>query len=213
MKQLYWAFAAVFMAWTWTAGFAQPLEEQGEPSKTSPLKEDGSRPKVSRFLESLPPDMRKRFRAAREKALQDPRLQELRKKAKRAKREFFQAMRAKMLEVDPGLANIVKKHAFERRAWRTWRNEDGQSRFGSLSDVEQEKLISSFEKASDDAAVQAVRTRKEEANTPEEQRVAQEEYLKVLHDAMIKVDPSLGPILQKLAPAGPRSSSASEAEE
>jgi hypothetical protein len=213
MKQLYWAFAAVFMAWTWTAGLAQPVDEQGGPSQTSPIREEGDRPKDSRFLESLSPEMRKRFRAAREKALQDPRLQELRKKAKRAKREFFQAVRAKMLEVDPGLANIVKKHAFERRAWRTWRNEDGESRFGSLTDAEQEKLISSFEKASDDPAVQAARTREDEANTVQEQRAAQGEYLKVLHDAMIKVDPSVAPILQKLGPAGPQSSSASGAEE
>jgi hypothetical protein len=213
MKQLYWAFAAVFMAWTWTAGLAQPGDEQGGPSKTSPVKEEGGRPKVSRFLESLPPEMRKRFRAAREKALQDPRLQELRKEAKKAKREFFQAMRAKMLELDPGLANIVKKQAFERKVWRTWRNEDGESRFGSLTDAEQEKLISSLEKASDDPAVQAAWTRKDEANTSQEQTAAQEEYLKVLHGAMIKVDPSVAPILEKLGPAGPQSSSGSEVAE
>jgi hypothetical protein len=212
MKQLYWAFAAVFIAWTWTAGLAQSGEEQGGPSKTSPVKEEGGGPS-SRFLESLPPEMRERFRAAREQALQDPRLQELGKKAKKAKREFFQAMRAKMLEIDPGLANIVKKHAFERRAWRTWRNEEGESHFGSLNDNEQEKLISSLEKASEDPAVQAVRTRKDEANSVQEQRAAQEEYLKVLHGAMIKVDPSVAPILEKLGQAGPQSSSASEVQQ
>ena len=70
----------------------------------------------AKFLEGLPEEARERFLAAREKALEDPKLQELRKNAERAKREFFKAMRDKMLEIDPGLAEIVRKRAMERKA-------------------------------------------------------------------------------------------------
>ena len=92
--------------------------------------------------------------AAREKALQDPKLQELRRNAERANKEFFKGMRERMLKIDPELAEIVRKRVFERKAWKTWRDEDGGAAFGSLTVAEREQLISTMEKASKDPAVQ-----------------------------------------------------------
>ncbi len=96
-------------------------------------REQGPRQRgLARFLESLPPETRKRFEAAREKALQNPKLQELRHAAERAKRDFLKAMRDKMLEIDPGLADIVKKRAGERKSWKGWR-EEGTPRVLAIS--------------------------------------------------------------------------------
>lgn len=64
-----------------------------------------------KFLESLPPEARQRFESAREKALKDPQIQELREKSERGNREFFEAMRRKMQEIDPGLAELIKDYA------------------------------------------------------------------------------------------------------
>ena len=123
-----------------------PAREQGPVHKS-----------LARFLESLPPETRKRFEAAREKALEDPKLQELRQAADRAKRDFLKAMRDKMLEIDPGLADIIKKRAGERKSWRGWREEGTRSGLGNLSEDELEKLMSAREKAKSDPAVQAAR--------------------------------------------------------
>jgi tripartite-type tricarboxylate transporter receptor subunit TctC len=61
-----------------------------------------------KFLEGVPEETRQRFLAAREKALEDPKLQRLRKNAELANKEFYKAMRTKMLEIDSGLAELVR---------------------------------------------------------------------------------------------------------
>ena len=201
MKHFYLALAAFSVVCGWTSGIAQPSDDGG--TREPPPPRDAGRPRErgpDRFLESLPQETRERFEAVREKALQDPKLQELRKNAEQAKRDFFRAVREKMLEIDPGLADIVRKRALERRARKAWRDEGGALGFGSLSDDEREKLIGAMEKASDNPAVQAAETAKREANTTEERDRASEEYRKAIHDAVLKADPSMAPILDKLAP-------------
>ena len=188
---------------------AQPADEGGpvEPPPPPPREEGRVRGErgPGRFLESLPPESRERFEAAREKALRDPRLQELRKNAERANREFFKAMRDKMLESDPGLAGIVRKQAIERKAWKVWREEGDAPGFGSLSDGEREKLKGALEKVDGDPAVQAAEKKKREANTPEERDAASQEFRKAIHEAMVKADPSIAPILDKLSSRRPLS--------
>ena len=60
------------------------------------------------------------------------------KDAQRANREFFKAMRTKMLELDPGLAELVRKVSMQFRARRAW-SEAGLS---ALSAEERHKLLS-----------------------------------------------------------------------
>lgn len=160
-----------------------------------------------KFLESLPPEARQRFEAAREKALQDPAVQELRKKSETANREFFDAMRKKMLEIDPSLAEIVKnarggKGPGEMREDRREGNR-GPGGFGDLTDVERQKLMAAREKARTDPAVVAAEKMKGEAGTPEARKAASEEYRKAMHTALLKADPTLGPILEKMVPKAP----------
>ncbi|HEY5742474.1 MAG TPA: hypothetical protein VIS99_08025 [Terrimicrobiaceae bacterium] len=171
-------------------GSAQRSDESSRDSDTRFRDKDHSR-----FLESLSPEMRERFQSAREKALEDPKLQELRWKAQRAKREFFKAMRESMLKIDPGLAEIVKKKSVERRARRLSQDEE---RFRNLNDPERQKLLKVVEQVESDPAVQAARKRKWEANSADEHKTAVEAYNKILQDAMMKVDPTIAPILDKL---------------
>jgi hypothetical protein len=156
----------------------------------------GPRAGAPKFLESLSQETQERFRAVREKALEDPKLQQLRDNAQRAKREFFKAMRDKMLEIDPGLADIVRKQAIERKAWKLWRGEGG---LRGLTDEERTKLLQTMEKVDSDPAVQAAKKKRWEANSTDERDAATEDYRKVLREAMLKADPSIAPILDKLS--------------
>jgi hypothetical protein len=191
------ALAALCFGFAWTFGIAQRVDEGGAP-KQSPTPEDEGPPR-SRFVESLPPEIRERFEAAREKALQDPKLRELQRNAQRAKRDFIKAIREKMMKIDPELAKIVRKTVLERNARRAWKDEDGAPGFESLSGGEREKFMAAMEKAHDDPAVEAAKQKKWEAITTAERAIALEEYRKAIHEAMIKVDPSLAPILDKLS--------------
>ena len=198
MKYRYLALAAISIVSGWTLGVAQPADKGITPEPTwppPPREQDSVHKGLDRFLESLPPETRKRFEAAREKALQDPKLQELREAADRAKRDFLKATRDKMLEIDPGLAGVIKKRAGERKSWRR-RHLSG---FGNLSEDELEKLRSAREKAKSDLAVQAAAKKKREANTLEERNVASEDYRKVMREAMVKADPSIASLLEKMA--------------
>lgn len=157
-----------------------------------------------RFLENLSPEIRQRFEAAREKALQDPKIQELRKGAEAANREFFDAMRRKMMEIDPGLEEIVKKNARGReRGEGRWDGLRDGGGFGDLTDAEKQKLLAAREKAKADPTVQAAEKLKEQAATPEDRKAASEEFRKAMHAALLKTDPTLGPILEKTAPKPP----------
>lgn len=161
-----------------------------------------------RFLENLLPEARQRFEAAREKALQDPALQELRKKSEMANREFFDAMRKKMLEIDPSLEEIVKNARGGGKGSkdiRADRREGGRepNGFGDLTDAEKAKLMAAREKAKADPAVVAAEKMKGQAGTPEDRKAASEEFRKAMHTALLKADPTLGPILEKLAPKAP----------
>lgn len=123
-------------------------------------------------------------------------MQQLRDNAERAKREFFKAMRDKMLEIDPGLADIVRKQAIERKAWKLWRGEGG---LRGLTDEERTKLLLTMEKVDSDPAVEAAKKKRWEANSKDERDAAIENYRKVLRETMLKADPSIAPVLDKLS--------------
>ncbi len=205
MKHLCLALAALSCAWVLSSATAQPADEEGQTLNPPPIQHKGDSRDLRSFLESLPREMRERFRGAREKALEDPKVQELRKNAERANKEFFKAMRERMLKIDPELAEIVKKRVFERKAWKTWGDDDGGAGFGGLTVAEREQLISTMEKASKDPAVQTAKERKRDAMTSQERRTASQEYRRILQNIMIKMDPSVGPILDKMSARRPQS--------
>lgn len=156
-----------------------------------------------KMQDNVPPDIRKRFEAVREKALQDPKIQELKKKADAASEEFLKAMREAMMKADPGLADIVKERFGGEKM------KDGKMGefpgFANLSESDRQKLMAAREKAKDDPSVKAAEAAKTNAKTPEERRAATEEFHKSMKEALLKADPTIGPILDQLkTPATPQ---------
>jgi hypothetical protein len=193
MRYRFLAAAALLIVCLGPKTLAQTSGDR-QPPRDPPAQRgrDSDEDSSSSWLEGLPEETRERFRVAREKALEDPKMQELHKKAQRARREFFNAMREKMLVIDPGLAEIVRKYAVERRAWKVWPG------FGSLSDQEREKVLRAMEKVESDPAAEAAKQKRWEAATKDERKAATEKYRQVLRGAMARVDPTIVPILDKL---------------
>lgn len=223
--------AAVLCTWTTLPG----RTEEGTDKEQKPPKpgyfggEGGSRDKMRmRFMENLSPENRKRFEAAREKAMQDPELQELRKEADRANRDFFKAVRDKMMEIDPGLADIVKNNVTPppgkgpkkegalqppesmapdggKPEGKGWRKGGGGPLPGlaGLTDSEREQYLAAREKAKEDPTVQAAEKKKQNAESPEARQAAADEYRKAMTAAILKADPSLAPLVEKMTPPAP----------
>lgn len=184
------------------SGLAQTPPPQPPPTQGKSGERGRDRMK-ERFLENLDPEARERFQKVRQQALQDPAVQELRKKADEANREFFKAIRDKMQELDPGLAEIIKEKVKNRPdagPGKGWGDGGKGQGFGNLSEEEKARLMAAREKAKADPAVQAAEKKKEEAPNPQERMTAGGEYRKAMHAAMLKADPSLEPILEKMEP-------------
>jgi hypothetical protein len=75
--------------------------------------------------------------------------------------------------------------------------------FASLTPEEKSQLKSVHEKVNDDPAVVAAREVEKNATTPEARFKARQSANHVMHDAMIKADPSIEPILEKVFPPAP----------
>lgn len=158
---------------------------------------------MKRFLDKLTEDERMRFENVREKALQDPKILELRKKADDARDEFLNAVRQKMQQIDPGLDEIVKKNGFDKGPGpRPPRGPEGAG-MENLSPQERQRLDTARDKAKADPAVTKAREAMQSAATPEDRRAAAEAFRKTMHDAMVKQDPTIAEILIKLQPPKP----------
>jgi len=158
---------------------------------------------MKRFLDKLTEDERMRFENVREKALQDPKIQELRKKADDARDEFFNAVRQKMQQLDPGLDEIVKKNGFDKGGGpRSPRGPEGAG-MEKLSPQERDRLDAARDKAKTDPTVAKAKEAMQAASTPEDRRAAADAFRKAMHDAMVKQDPTIEEILIKLQPPKP----------
>lgn len=232
MKKPIFVFSVATLLCAWTCmpvRAEEGTEKSQKPPKPSHFAGEGMRDKLrERFMENLSPENRQRFDAAREKAMQDPALQELRKLADKANRDFFKGVRDKMLEIDPGLADIVKNNfsappgkgpkkednsatasdmsnspALEKpsegrgRGWRSHGNAPG---LAEMTESERAQYMAARETAKNDPAVVAAETKKKEADTPEARQSASEEYRKAMTAAILKADPSLAPLIEKMSP-------------
>ena len=153
-----------------------------------------------KMMENLPPEIRARFEAAREKAMQDPGIQELKKTADTASDAFRKAMREAIIKADPGLAEIIKDRVKDKM-------KDGKPGeppgLANLSEGDRQKLMAAREKAKSDPAVVAAEALKQSAKTPEERHAAMEQFHKAMKAALLNADPSLGPILDQMKPPQP----------
>jgi len=182
---------------------AQTPAPSPEASKSE--KPDGPRPgyRFERMAESLPEDIRDRFRKLHEEAMQDPKIQELRAKAEAAGKEFREAMRETMRSRDPELADKVRSH-FEKR-WKKdgdakpWKQKIEEA-LKTLPPQEKDQFERAREIAKQAPAVQAAEAKLQAAQSPGERREAGRELREAMRAAMLTADPSLGNVLDKLRP-------------
>ncbi len=190
--------------------FACAQMPENPPPDAPPFQRPGGNTKdriKDKMLQRLSPENRTRFEEARKKALEDPKIVALREKAESSNREFFDAMRAKMNEIDPGLEQILKDSRSDDRG--EGGGKDGKSRrdgrggeqgISSLTEPERQRLIAAREVAKADPSVQAAEKKRTEAKTPEESHEAGREFGKAVRDAILKLDPSMESILDKVNP-------------
>jgi hypothetical protein len=79
---------------------AQQPAASPDPQKQGPVEWRKQR----EFIESLPEEVRNQFKAAREEAMKDPKIQALREKAEAASKELRDAMRESIASKNPELA-------------------------------------------------------------------------------------------------------------
>ena len=100
-----------------------------------------------------------------------------------------------MLAADPGLAETLEKVKQSRD-----RAEGMRDRFETLTPEQREQLKAAREKAKDDPAVDAAREKMKSAESPEARRAAGKEMHEAMKAAMLKQNPGLEPLLEKLGP-------------
>jgi hypothetical protein len=140
------------------------------------------------------------------------------------------ALQAAMIQVDPTVAPILEK-MHPLKGWKEHSphaegatNSSGDtnsvstnaptagsgsheghglpSGFANLSPDEQAKLKALHEQVKNDSSVVAAREAIKNAGTPEQRHEAKEAMHKAVRDAILKADPSMESILQKLHPDG-----------
>ena len=143
----------------------------------------------------LTPDEQQRLEAAREKAKNDPTVRSLKEANDALENQLDTAMRAAMLAADSSLAPVLDKIKEARD-----RAKEMRGNFESLTPEQKQQLKAARSAAKDDPAVQAAREKIRNAQQPEAKRAAAKEMHEAVKSAMLKADPNLGPLLEKLGP-------------
>lgn len=187
-----------------------PLVCHASPDTERPPKGHGplenAAKKMEGAVERMPEELKQRFKAARDAAMSNPKVVELREKAEAAAKEFHAAMREEMQKIDPELQESVRGMLKMDR-----REKGGDRRIWSLSPGEKEKLEAARAKAKEVPAVQAALEGMKSAGTPEERDAARRKFHEAMRSALLEIDPSLEGVLDKMKPpkkAGPKSKSA-----
>jgi len=170
---------------------------------------------------------RQQLKAAHDKAMQqDPTLEIKSAALHKAMDEYRTAMRDAMIKADPTVGPILEKIAPSRRAWgavpppsNLATNTAGMTNasampppnakgggvppgFAYLSPAEQQQIEAIRDKVKTDPSVLAARNTLMQATTPESRRSAFEALHHAIHDAMVKADPSIEALLEKLHTGG-----------
>ena len=164
-------------------------------------------------LANLSEEDRQRVKAAHDAAIQkDPSLEQGMKDARQAMENARKAMQDAMIAVDPSVAPILAKtnpkqggpdqKGPEGNGPKPWKRGGPGQGMANLTENEREQLKAAHEKVKNDPAVIAAHEAKKNATTPEARHAAEEALHKAAREAMIKADPSIAPILEKLHPIG-----------
>ncbi len=165
------------------------------------------------IFQNLSPEDRQKLMQARRAALADPSVQSA--KTEGDPRAFHQAVRAAMLRDDPSVAPILAKvrAGAERRgadgpsgqpgqpanhAQQGSGNSEMEKRIAFLPEDERSRLRRAYAAASSDPQFAAQRQQWMAASTAEAKAQAGKSYRAAVRNAMLRNDPSIAPILQKV---------------
>jgi hypothetical protein len=156
-----------------------------------------------KIMEALPEELRDRFKTARDAAMTDPTIQDLKKKADEASDAFRSAVRASMVKSDPELAATVQKIADKWKDNRAGNSpKDKRKQFESvvqsLPPVEKDKFEKAREIAQQAPAVQTAEAKMKNAPNPQDREAAAMEYHEAMRNAILIADPTLAPVIDKI---------------
>ena len=197
-----------------------PLTAQTEGNDNAPMNEGNQAPPPPQAerhgpMAKLSDDERARVKAAHDKAIeQDPILQQKMKEAQDAMEAARKEMNDAMIKADPAIESILAKimpPKWDRKkgeagnlggkAPRPWKHDGpGGKGMANLSEAERQKVKALHEQVKNDPAVAAAREAMKSATTPEARQEAGKAIHQARRDAMLKADPSIEPILEKLRP-------------
>jgi hypothetical protein len=204
---------------------AQEMPQSNTPSTNQeapppPPSPSSSGPGPRGPMANLSEQERAQLKAAHDKATQqNPTLEEAMKSAHQAMEKARKEMHDAMVAIDPSVAPILAK--IEPPKWGgQGKGQQGGDGYGgkhhapppgmaNLSEQERTQLKNAHEQIKNDPSVVAAHEALKTATTPEARHTAHEALRQAADAALLKVDPSLGPILEKLHQAGPPSGSAS----
>ena len=168
---------------------------------------------------------RAQLKAAHDAAIQkDPSLEQGMEAARQAMEKARTAMNDAMTAVDPSVEPILAKIAPPKRgrgpgpgrppgdqegqgsasnAVRPWKHDGpGPKGMANLTDVERQQLKALHEQVKNDPLVIAAREARKAATTPDARKEAEQAMHQAVRNAMIAIDPSIAPIMEKLHPDG-----------
>jgi hypothetical protein len=196
-----------------------PVSTQGNPPSTNqaalPPSPADSRPHGP--MANLTEQERAQLKAAHDKAIQqNPALEQAMKDAHQAMEKARKNLHDAMISVDPSVASLLAKieppkwdrpfHGEGRKGGegrREWKQHGPPPGLANLSDQERTQLKAVHERIKADQSVVAARDAVKSASTPEARRAASDTLRQTVDAALLKADPSLGPVLDKLHQAGP----------
>lgn len=144
---------------------------------------------------NLSPDEAQRLGAARDKVKDDPTIKSLRESRKALDEQLDKAMDAAILSADPSLGPVIEKVKQARS-----KAEGMRDRFEALTPEQKQQLKAAREAAQKDPAVVAAREKMDSATTPEAKHESRREMHKAMKAAVLKQNPDLAPLLEKLGP-------------
>lgn len=196
-----------------------PASTQGNTPSTNqeapPPSPAGPRPHGP--MANLTEQERSQLKVAHDKAIQqNPVLEQAMKDAHQAMEKARKNLHDAMISVDPSVAPILTKieppkwdrpfHGESRKGGdgiREWKQHGPSPGLANLSDQERTQLKAAHDRIKGDPSVVAARDAMKSASTPEARRAASHTLRQTVDAALLKADPSLGPVLDKLHQAGP----------
>ena len=170
---------------------------------------------------ALSPAERAQVKAAHDKAIQqDPSLEQKMKETRQAMESARKEMHAAMIKADPSVEPIlakmmpprwVEKHQGSgpdaNHVSQGGGGADKGKGLANLTESERQQVMALREQVKQDPSVVAAHEAVKNATTPEAREQAHGKLRDAVHAAMIKADPSIEPILEKMHPGGAAQSS------